>query len=175
MAVTVKKAILWCREVDNSPGILASVLQPLSEAGADLQVVMAYRYPGGENKAAIELYPVSGRKSGAAAQTAGLQDLIRRNARQDSAEVVELAIDVCDHRACLVAPASARVPALLDNEQAPFTWHALEVVCTAIDELEVGAGDQVLDGAGDQYLIRRGGRCDAGTDMHRDTADIVAD
>ena len=72
MAVTVKKAILWCREVDNSPGILASVLQPLSEAGADLQVVMAYRYPGGENKAAIELYPVSGRKSGAAAQTAGL-------------------------------------------------------------------------------------------------------
>jgi hypothetical protein len=103
------------------------------------------------------------------------QDLIRRNARQDSAEVVELAIDVCDHRACLVAPASARVPALLDNEQAPFTGHALEVVCAAIDELEVGAGDQVLDGAGDQYLIRRGGRCDAGPDMHRDTADIVAD
>src|SRR4029077_636993 len=29
-------------------------------------------YPGGENKAAIELYPVSGRKSAAAAQTAGL-------------------------------------------------------------------------------------------------------
>jgi len=72
MAVTVKKAILWCREVDNSPGILASVLQPLSEAGADLQVVMAYRYPGSENKAAIELYPVSGRKSATAAQTAGL-------------------------------------------------------------------------------------------------------
>jgi hypothetical protein len=35
-------------------------------------VVMAYRYPSGENKAAIELYPVSGRKSAAAAQTAGL-------------------------------------------------------------------------------------------------------
>jgi hypothetical protein len=47
-------------------------LQPLSEAGADLQVVMAYRYPGSENKAAIELYPVSGKKSAAAAQTAGL-------------------------------------------------------------------------------------------------------
>jgi len=72
MAVTVKKAILWCREVDNSPGTLASILQPLSEAGADLQVVMAYRYPAGENRAAIELYPVSGRKSAAAAQTAGL-------------------------------------------------------------------------------------------------------
>ena len=33
---------------------------------------MAYRYPGDQNKAAIELYPVSGKKSAAAAQTAGL-------------------------------------------------------------------------------------------------------
>ena len=51
MAVTVKKAILWRREVDNQPGMLANTLHPLSEAGADLHVVMAYRYPGGENKA----------------------------------------------------------------------------------------------------------------------------
>jgi len=72
MAVTVKKAVLWRREVDNQPGMLANALQPLSEAGADLQVVMAYRYPGDQNKAAIELYPVSGKKSVAAAQTAGL-------------------------------------------------------------------------------------------------------
>jgi ACT domain-containing protein len=72
MAVTVKKAILWRREVDNDPGMLANILQPLSEAGANLQVVMAYRDPGGENKATIELYPVSGKKSAAAAQTAGL-------------------------------------------------------------------------------------------------------
>ena len=46
MAVTVKKAMLWRKEVDNRPGMLASTLQPLAEAGADLQVVMAYRYPG---------------------------------------------------------------------------------------------------------------------------------
>jgi hypothetical protein len=72
LAVTVKKALLWRREVDNSSGMLANILQPLSKVGGDLQVVMAYRYPGGENKAAIELYPVSGRKSAAAAQTAGL-------------------------------------------------------------------------------------------------------
>jgi hypothetical protein len=72
MAVSVKKAILWRGEVDNHPGMLANTLQPLSEAGADLQVVMAYRYHGGENKAAIELYPVSGKKAAAAAQTAGL-------------------------------------------------------------------------------------------------------
>ena len=52
--------------------MLANTLEPLSEVGADLQVVMAYRYPGGTDRAAIELHPVSGRKSTAAAKTAGL-------------------------------------------------------------------------------------------------------
>jgi hypothetical protein len=37
MAVTVKKAVLWRTEIDNRPGMLASTLEPLSEAGADLQ------------------------------------------------------------------------------------------------------------------------------------------
>lgn len=72
MAVTVKKVTLWRSEVENKPGILANVLEPLANAGADLQVVMGYRYPGNESKAAIELYPVSGKKSTAAAQAAGL-------------------------------------------------------------------------------------------------------
>ncbi len=72
MAVTVKKAVLWRREVENRPGTLARTLAPLAEVGADLQVVMAYRYPGGGDKGAIELHPVSGKKSTAAAQTAGL-------------------------------------------------------------------------------------------------------
>jgi hypothetical protein len=72
MAITVRKAVLWRKEVDNRPGMLANVLEPLSEAGADLQVVMAYRHPGGTDRAAIELHPVSGRKSTAAAKTAGL-------------------------------------------------------------------------------------------------------
>jgi len=63
MAVTVKKAVLWRKEIDNRPGMLASTLEPLAEAGADLQVVMGYRYPGGTDKAAIELHPVSGRES----------------------------------------------------------------------------------------------------------------
>jgi hypothetical protein len=72
MAVTVKKTVLWRTEIENRPGMLASTLAPLAEAGADLQVVMGYRYPGGTDKAAIELHPVSGRKSTAAAKTAGL-------------------------------------------------------------------------------------------------------
>jgi hypothetical protein len=64
--------VLWHKEIDNRPGMLASTLEPLAEAGADLQVVMGYRYPGRTDKAAIKLHPVSGRKSTAAAKTAGL-------------------------------------------------------------------------------------------------------
>jgi hypothetical protein len=71
MAITVKKAALWRKEIDNLSGTLASALEPLAQAGADLQVVMAYRYPGAD-KGAVELHPVSGRKPIAAAQTAGL-------------------------------------------------------------------------------------------------------
>jgi hypothetical protein len=71
MAITVKKATLWRKEIDNQPGTLASALEPLAQAGADLQVVMAYRYPGAD-KGTVELHPVSGRKPIAAAQTAGL-------------------------------------------------------------------------------------------------------
>jgi hypothetical protein len=72
MAVTVKKIVLWRKEVENRPGALASGLASLARAGADLQVLMAYRYPGEESKAAIELYPVTAKKSVAAAQEAGL-------------------------------------------------------------------------------------------------------
>jgi hypothetical protein len=56
---------------DRPTRALAGALEPLAQAGADLQVVMAYRYPG-TDKGAIELHPVSGRKSNAAVQTAGL-------------------------------------------------------------------------------------------------------
>jgi len=72
MAVTVRKIVLWRKEVENRTGALASTLAPLASAGADLQVVMGYRYPGEESKAAIELYPVTGKKSVGAAREAGL-------------------------------------------------------------------------------------------------------
>jgi hypothetical protein len=72
MAVSVRGITLWRREVDNRPGALARTLEPLASAGADLKVLMAYRYPGEEARAAIELYPVSGKKATAAAQAAGL-------------------------------------------------------------------------------------------------------
>jgi len=71
MAVTVKKIALWRKEVDNRAGILASALAPLAHARTNIHVVMAYRYPSHESKGAIELYPVTGKKSATAAREAG--------------------------------------------------------------------------------------------------------
>jgi hypothetical protein len=70
MAVTVKRIVLWRKEVENRTGILANALAPLANAGTDIHVVMAFRFPGLESKAAIELYPVTGRNSVTAAQEA---------------------------------------------------------------------------------------------------------
>ena len=71
MAPTVKKIALWRKEVENGAGILAGALAPLAHTGANIHVVMAYRYPGQESKGAIELYPVTGKKSATAAKEAG--------------------------------------------------------------------------------------------------------
>src|SRR5262245_51891957 len=71
MALTVKKIVLWRKEAENRSGILANALAPLASAGTDIQVVLAYRFPGQESKAAIELYPVTGKKSATAANEAG--------------------------------------------------------------------------------------------------------
>ncbi|MGE5306762.1 MAG: hypothetical protein ACM3TN_25940 [Alphaproteobacteria bacterium] len=71
MAVIVKKIVLWRKEVEDKPGVLANALAPLAHAGTDIHVVMAYRFPSQGAKAAIELYPVTGKKSAAAAREAG--------------------------------------------------------------------------------------------------------
>jgi len=72
MPVTVKKISLWRRETENKTGLLALTLEPLAKAGADLSVVMGYRLPGNEAKAAIEIYPLAGKKVTAAATERGL-------------------------------------------------------------------------------------------------------
>jgi len=72
MAVTVKRITLWRADVDNRPGVLATRLEPLAAAGADLRLVMGYRFPNAPEHSAIEIYPVTGKKAVAAAQQAGL-------------------------------------------------------------------------------------------------------
>jgi hypothetical protein len=73
MALTVKRITLWRREVENQPGVLAGTLEPLANAGADLRLVMGYRFPETTTRAAIELFPVTGKKATAAAEAAGLR------------------------------------------------------------------------------------------------------
>ena len=72
MPVTVKKVILWRTEVENKPGALASTIEPLAEAGADLKAIMGYRHPTAEGRAAIEVFPIVGKKLAIAAGAAGL-------------------------------------------------------------------------------------------------------
>lgn len=66
MPITVKNISLWRKEVENQVGTLAHTLEPVTKAGANLHVLMGYRYPGDGTKAAIELYPVVGKKASAA-------------------------------------------------------------------------------------------------------------
>jgi hypothetical protein len=73
MPVSVKRITLWRTELDNKPGALAALMQPLASAGANLKVVMGYRHTAAkQGKAIVEIYPVSGRKVTGAAEAAGL-------------------------------------------------------------------------------------------------------
>jgi len=64
MPITVKKIILWRSEVDNKPGTLASTIEPPAKAGADLKIMMGYRHPTAKGRAAIEVFPIAGKKLG---------------------------------------------------------------------------------------------------------------
>jgi hypothetical protein len=72
MPVQVKRITLWWKEIENRTGSLASTLEPVAKAGADLEIVMGYCYPGDRAKAAVEVYPVANKKATAAAESAGL-------------------------------------------------------------------------------------------------------
>jgi len=72
MPVSVKHISLWRKEIENQVGTLAKTLDPVTKAGANLRVLMGYRYPGNESRAAVEFYPVSGTKATLAATEAGL-------------------------------------------------------------------------------------------------------
>ena len=68
MAVTVRPITLWRRELQDRPGALADSLAPLTEAAVDVQILMAYRFPGEPDRAAVELFPVTGKRATAAAE-----------------------------------------------------------------------------------------------------------
>jgi len=51
---------------------LSATLAPLTSAGADLEVVKVYGLASDQSKAAIEVYPIVGKKITAVAKAAGL-------------------------------------------------------------------------------------------------------
>jgi hypothetical protein len=73
METTVRSIVLWRKEIENQPGAMASTLELFASADADLQIVMGYRYPGNQAKAAVELSPIAGKKLVTAAQTTGFK------------------------------------------------------------------------------------------------------
>jgi hypothetical protein len=73
MTTTVRSIVLWRNEIKNQPGALASTLEVFASAGANLQIVMGYRYPGNQAKAAVELFPIAGKKLVTAAETTGFK------------------------------------------------------------------------------------------------------
>ena len=73
MAVTVKIATIWARKAPDRPGLTAEVLEPLARAGANLNCVMSYCLPGEAPGAAVEVFPIKGKKGEAAARDAGLE------------------------------------------------------------------------------------------------------
>src|SRR5438552_8323335 len=73
MAFTANKVEMWTGEINDRIGGLAAVLEPLAEAGVDLEVVVARRQPGMPGKGVVFLGPIKGAKGEQAAAKAGLK------------------------------------------------------------------------------------------------------
>ena len=72
MAYTVSKVEIWTGEIEDQVGGLAGKLEPLANAGADLEVVIARRQPDRPGKGVVFVGPVPGAKARQAATAAGL-------------------------------------------------------------------------------------------------------
>lgn len=72
MSVYIKRVSFWRAEMSNKPGNLARILAPLAKSKTDLEVLMGYRFPGNETRAAVELFPIETSGERAAAKKAGL-------------------------------------------------------------------------------------------------------
>jgi hypothetical protein len=72
MAVSVKRIALWRGKIEDRPGTLAEVLEPVAASRSDLQVVMGYREPG-DAHSVVELYPVATKKVATALMGKGLR------------------------------------------------------------------------------------------------------
>ena len=72
MPYDVKKLDVWTGEINDQVGGLASKLEPLAQAGVDLQFLVARRQPHLPGRGAMFLSGISGAKGTKAAAAAGL-------------------------------------------------------------------------------------------------------
>jgi len=72
MPYTISKVDVWTRAIDDTIGSLASTLEPLAEAGVDLEFLIARRRTLVPGKGVIFLGGISGAKQRKAAAAAGL-------------------------------------------------------------------------------------------------------
>jgi len=70
MAIRIRKISLWRRDAADAPGVGAETLEPFAKAGASLKLVMGYRIHDG--RAAVEVWPVAGKRISGAARGVGL-------------------------------------------------------------------------------------------------------
>jgi len=72
MAYSVKKVDVWAGEIADRPGGLASTLDAMTKAGANIEFVVARRAPDKPGTGVVFITPIKGAKQKAAAQQAGL-------------------------------------------------------------------------------------------------------
>jgi hypothetical protein len=73
MAYAINKVDVWAGEIADRPGGLASTLEGLQNAGANLAFIIARRAPDKPGTGVVFVTPIKGAKQKTAAGTAGLQ------------------------------------------------------------------------------------------------------
>jgi hypothetical protein len=73
MAIEASRSDVWTGTLDDRPGGLAEKLEALSQAGANLELVIARRTPEQAGKGVLFVAPVKGAKVLKAARAAGLE------------------------------------------------------------------------------------------------------
>ena len=70
MALKVSNVQVWAREIDDRPGALADVLRAITEAGGNIECVVARREPSVPGKGQVFVTPGKARTAHAAPATA---------------------------------------------------------------------------------------------------------
>ncbi|MCC6472537.1 MAG: amino acid-binding protein [Burkholderiales bacterium] len=71
MALKISRADVWAASIEDRPGGTAEKLEPLAQAGANLEFLIARRSPENPGKGVLFVTPVKGARAARAARQAG--------------------------------------------------------------------------------------------------------